>query len=911
MIMDHSVEVVRLSATVRDLLALSAIPEVWVGREPPALATELADLLIESLRLDFAFVRLCDPGMRQTVEVTRGDAWNTFPEWLQQRLAVSGPISRTEVVNEISGPEESFSAIVIPIGINCERGLVAAAGYRSGFPDQIDQQLLSVAANSAATAFRNAHLINELRNAQKVLRDREQELRTSRDELEIKVSERTSELRLREGELRGVVDTIPAIVWSALPDGSNAYVNSRFVEYSGMSAEQLAGSGWHAATHPDDLQRHERKWLACVRTGEVFEDEVRFRSADGQYRWHLQRGVPLRDEEGNILKWYGVLTDIEDRKRAEEALQRNEHYLAEGQRLAHMGSWAFTPAGFEYWSSELFQIHGLDPRGIPPTKEEYLTLVHPEDREFVEQQIQDMLATHRAFDFTKRIVRPDGQIRSVRCVGVLATHERTFRGFVGTGMDVTEQEQLIEALRKSEEELRQMLDFAPQLISVYGPNGQRLYANRLTLEYAGLNIDEWRQSEARGAIIHPDDRERELAYFARARANGSAGQSELRLRGVDGGYRWFLAQYNSVRDNNGQILRWYVSCTDIDDRKRAEERLQQENVALREEIDKASMFEEIVGTSPALQTVLSRVSKVAPTDSTVLITGETGTGKELVARAIHRRSNRASRTFVPVNCAAIPRDLIASELFGHEKGAFTGALQRRVGRFELADGGTSFLDEVGELLPDTQVALLRVLQEREFERVGGGRLIRVDVRVIAATNRDLKAAVANGGFREDLYYRLNVFPLEIPALRARRADIPLLVEYSIDRYARKAGKNIRSVDKKTLQLLQSYPWPGNIRELQNVIERSVIVCETETFTVDESWLSQRPLDTRSGNEFFLPEKVAATEREIIEEALRESQGRIFGPSGAAARLGIARSTLESKIRSLNINKNRFKSPSGA
>jgi len=392
-------------------------------------------------------------------------------------------------------------------------------------------------------------------------------------------------------------------------------------------------------------------------------------------------------------------------------------------------------------------------------------------------------------------------------------------------------------------------------------------------------------------------------------SSGSPFEIEVRVRKSDGTYRWFLARYNSVRDE-GQILRWHVACTDIEDRKRAEERLQQENVALREEIDRASMFEEIVGTSPALQTVLSRISKVAPTDSTVLISGETGTGKELVARAIHRRSNRASRAFVSVNCAAIPRDLIASELFGHEKGAFTGAMQRRPGRFELADGGTIFLDEVGELLPDTQVALLRVLQEREFERVGGGQSIRVDVRVVAATNRDLKAAVANGTFREDLYYRLNVFPLDMPPLRARRADIPLLVEYFIDRYARKAGKNIRSVDKKTLQLLQSYPWPGNIRELQNVIERSLIVCETGIFTVDESWLSQRPLDTRSGNKLFLSEKVAATEREIIEEALRESQGRIFGPSGAAAKLGIARSTLESKIRLLKINKNRFKAPSG-
>jgi formate hydrogenlyase transcriptional activator len=356
-------------------------------------------------------------------------------------------------------------------------------------------------------------------------------------------------------------------------------------------------------------------------------------------------------------------------------------------------------------------------------------------------------------------------------------------------------------------------------------------------------------------------------------------------------------------------LRWYAACADIDDLKRAEERLQQENVALREEIDRASMFEEIVGTSPALQAVLSRISKVAPTDSTVLITGETGTGKELVARAIHRRSNRASRSFVSVNCAAIPRDLIASELFGHEKGAFTGALQRRLGRFELAEGGTIFLDEVGELSPDTQVALLRVLQEREFERVGGAQSIRADVRVIAATNRDLKAAVAKGTYREDLYYRLNVFPVEMPPLRARRADIPLLVEYFVDRYARKAAKSIRRIDKKTLQLLQSYPWPGNIRELQNVIERSVIVCETEIFTVDESWLSQRPSDGELLSKPFLSEKVAATEKEIIEEALRESKGRISGPSGAAARLGIARSTLDSKIQTLNINKNRFKAAS--
>jgi formate hydrogenlyase transcriptional activator len=381
----------------------------------------------------------------------------------------------------------------------------------------------------------------------------------------------------------------------------------------------------------------------------------------------------------------------------------------------------------------------------------------------------------------------------------------------------------------------------------------------------------------------------------------------LRLRKRDGTYRWFLVRFNPLRDEQGQITRWYSALTDIEDRKRAEEGIRKENIALREEIIKASMFEEIVGSSPALKTVLSRISKVAPSDSTVLITGETGTGKELVARAIHRRSDRASRAFVSVNCAAIPRDLIASELFGHEKGAFTGATQQRLGRFELANGGTIFLDEVGELPAETQIALLRVLQEHEFERVGGTRQIRVDVRIIAATNRDLQAAIREASFRSDLFYRLNVFPIDIPPLRERREDIRLLVEYFIDRYARKTGKNIRDINKKTLDLLVSYPWPGNIRELQNVIERSVLLCETVVFSIDENWLPQQLLATEPKNQIELSRSLLAQEKNMIEAALRESRGRVFGPSGAAAKLGIPRSTLESKIRSLKIDKNRFKS----
>ncbi len=336
------------------------------------------------------------------------------------------------------------------------------------------------------------------------------------------------------------------------------------------------------------------------------------------------------------------------------------------------------------------------------------------------------------------------------------------------------------------------------------------------------------------------------------------------------------------------------------------EQLDKENLALRGEVDRVSMFEEIVGMSSALQAVLSRAIKVAATDSTVLITGETGTGKELVARAIHRRSNRVARPFVGVNCAAIPRDLIASELFGHEKGAFTGATQERLGRFELANGGTIFLDEVGELPVETQIALLRVLQEQEFERVGGSHRIRTDVRVIAATNRDLQAAISTGPFRSDLFYRLHVFPIDMPSLRERREDIPLLVEYFIDRYARKAAKHFKEVEKRTLQVLQSYPWPGNIRELQNVIERSVILCESQIFSIDESWLPLPAAPAESNRHTELPRRLEAQEKNIIEEALKASCGRVFGPTGAAAKLGIPRSTLESKIKVLKIDKNRFK-----
>ena len=353
----------------------------------------------------------------------------------------------------------------------------------------------------------------------------------------------------------------------------------------------------------------------------------------------------------------------------------------------------------------------------------------------------------------------------------------------------------------------------------------------MALDYFGLTVDQWRAT-APGAVSHPDDTKRVQAQWDRGMSSGCAFELEGRLRKSDGTYRWFLVRYNPVRDDQGEVRRWYAACTDIEDRKQAEERLQRENAALREELNQVSMFEEIVGSSEPLRKVLSQVSKVASSDSTVLILGQTGTGKELIARAIHKRSKRAGRSFIGVNCGAIPTSLIASELFGHEKGAFTGATQRRLGRFEAANGGTIFLDEVGDLPPDIQIALLRVLQEREIERVGSDRPIPVDVRVLAATHRDLDKLVSEGKFREDLLYRLNVVPIDMPSLRERAADIPILVEYFIARFGRKMGKKFHSIEKKTQKILEEYEWPGNVRELQNVIERAVTLSDSDTFAVD-------------------------------------------------------------------------------
>jgi PAS domain S-box-containing protein len=865
-------------------------------------------------------------------------------------------------------------------------------------------------------------------------------------------------------DIRLVVDTIPTLAWSARPDGSAEFFNERWLDYTGLSAEQALGSGWQVAIHPNDLPRILETFREALNFVKPYEVEGRFRRFDGEFRWFLFRGSPLRDRSGKVAKWYGTNTDLEERKRAEdalrqseerwrsvfensaigvaltdyngrflatnrvfqamvgyteeelravsfldvthedyreanralitelveekrrqfqiekkyqrkdgsliwvsnnvslvpgtervprfimalseditqrkgaeEALQRSEAYLAEAQKLTQTGSWAAQVSLKEnvnwpenvnwsnvYWSKEMYRIFGFEPDPTPPSSMEVVRRLHPEDAPSHPRMVERAIRDGTDFELDYRLLLPDGAAKYIHAVGhpVVNAHGDVIE-LVGTAMDVTERKRAEDALRASEaflleaQRLTRTCSWRHEVLSdkvTVSPEGLLMY---------GIEPEDDASSAAfYFSRMHPQDRPGVEQAYAAALLGKTDLEADFRIVLPDGTIKNTRSIGHPILDERGDVVEFVGASIDVTEHhraradlekafeeiKRLRDQLHDENVVLREQIDQAFMFEEIVGTSSGLQGVLSRLMKVAPTDSSVLIGGETGTGKELVARAIHKRSRRSQRAFVSVNCAALAPSLISSELFGHEKGAFTGALQRRVGRFELANGGTIFLDEIGEVPLDTQVALLRVLQEREFERVGGTQPVKIDVRIIAATNRDLEAAVANGTFRSDLYYRLNVFPIHIPPLRERQDDLLLLLEYFVQRFAQKMGKHFKKIDKRTVELFRSYPWPGNIRELQNVVERSVIVSSDGVFSVDAAWLSK---DSRRVS---LPQQLepadanedARRERQIIEDALAGSRGRVSGPDGAAARLRVSPSTLEYRIKKLRIRKSHFK-----
>jgi PAS domain S-box-containing protein len=736
----------------------------------------------------------------------------------------------------------------------------------------------------------------------------------------------------RRQDIRLVVDAMPTLAWSARPDGSAVFFNRRWLDYTGLSPEQALDAGWKLAVHPDDLPRVIGVFEEARTRSQPFEVEGRFRRFDGAYRWFLFRGSPLCDQVGTVIQWYGTNTDLEDRKRAEDALRASEHELRVMiDSLPGLIATMDAAGEVEFVNQPVSDFFGKTAQEL----RNWASFIHPDDLDQVVARWRRSIETgvpyetvhrqrgvhgYRWFNVRGLPVRgAEGHI--LRWYFLLTDVEDQKRAEEALRADIEARKQVEARLRENEAHLLEMqaltrtgswrLNTASGKVTV-SPEVLRCYG--VGPEEDTSDVEFWFDR------IHPDDRSRVRELFDRCMALKTDYEADYRIQLPDGTVKHQHAISHPVLNEAGELVEFVGTTMEVTEQVRAREKLeramveigslkdqlQKENVALRDEVDRVSMFEEIVGTSRALQAVLSRVARVAPTDSTVLISGETGTGKELVARAIHKRSPRAPRAFISVNSAALAPSLIGSELFGHEKGAFTGAVQRRLGRFELANGGTIFLDEVGDLPPDTQTALLRVLQEREFERVGGQEAIKVDVRVIAATNRELRAAQADGSLRSDLYYRLNVVPIEVPPLRERREDVRVLLEYFVHRFGRQTGKAFRRIDPRTLELFEAYDWPGNIRELQNVVERSVILSVDETFRVDEAWLSRAGDRARREPVSAAADPDAGDEQRLIEAALAESRGRVSGPRGAAARLGVPPSTLEYRIKKLKIRKSRFR-----
>jgi formate hydrogenlyase transcriptional activator len=651
-------------------------------------------------------------------------------------------------------------------------------------------------------------------------------------------------LRKSEDELRTIIETIPTFVVRSLPDGSVDFLSQSLLDYTGFSREQLLGWGWRDFVHPDDAGRAMDKWRVALAGGEPLEVEVRRRRADGMYRWYLVRQVPLRDDKGNVVRWYGTLHDIEDRIQAEAALRKSEE---KNRILLQINNAIITNL------TQQALLHSISEalRPVFPFDRCAITLYQPERDSF-------------------RFLAVEGELHS---------------DYFKTGMEFTRDETcgswVFEHLRP-------------------------LVRRDLKKEQQYLNERRLAEEGVQSMCVVP------LAFQGKCIGLLSVvSRQRDRYSDEDAAFLQEVANQVALAVQNMQSYQEIATL---------KARLEKENVYLREELRAEHNFEEIVGSSPALLKALHAVEQVAPTDSTVLIYGETGTGKELVARAIHSRSTRSGRALVSVNCSAISAGLVESELFGHMKGAFTGALERRIGRFELANGGTIFLDEIGELSLETQVKLLRVLQEHEFEPVGSSRTMRVDVRVIAATNRNLLEAVQAGRFRSDLFYRLNVFPIELPPLRERRSDVPQLVAFCLSQFCKRLGKKINGVSRESMENLMNYPWPGNIRELHNVIERAVIVSADSTLRLDRDLMpvaavakgsdahesddpEDRQADLNSPKPLLTLDEI---ERNHILAALQHAGGVVDGPKGAAKILDLHPNTLRHRMEKLGLKSSRHR-----
>ncbi len=869
-----------------------------------------------------------------------------------------------------------------------------------------------------------------------------------------------------EQSFRQIVDSMPAFAWCASPDGKLEYLNRRIVDYTGERQENLVGFGWANVLHSEDVEKTRTAWLHSVETGDPCVVDQRVRRFDNVYRWFRTVAQPLRDDSGRVIRWYGVATDIEDWKRAEEAVRASEERL----RLivdnipGLVGTRAATGEP-EFVNRQMLEFFGQSLEQMP----DWTSLIHPDDRERVVNLWRHSVETGQPYDVEHRARRADGVFRWLhsRAQSLRDAEGRIIRWCIML-TDVDDRKRAEEALRAGNLNFRLIIDSIPGLVHTLTAAGELEFVNQQNLAYFGKTLEELR-SWATSDVFHPDDLARAIEAWKHTQETGQPDEIECRLRRADGAYRWFQLRCLPLRDSEDRIIRWMSLHTDIDERKQAEDRLQlllevtnqvvsnlqlrdllraisgsirrvmqcdcaslalpnaenkqlqlnvldfpegkgflheegvysiegspygtafrtmkplalhgpftewldnpviqsrisegfkslcfiplirqsraigtlnlgrlrgdafteedlyflgqvasqiaiavenaleygqvteakerlvEQKLYLEDEIRFEQNFEEIIGKSSRLKAVLESVRIVAPADSTVLIQGETGTGKEMIARAIHNLSPRKGQAFVKVNCAAIPSGLLESELFGYERGAFTGAIAQKIGRFELAHKGTLFLDEVGDIPLELQPKLLRVLQEQEFERLGSTRTQRIDVRLLAATNANLGQMVVEKKFRSDLYYRLKVFPIDVPPLRERRDDIPLLVRYFANKYARRMGKQIESIPKDAMDALSHYAWPGNIRELQNLMERAALLTSGPSLKV--------PLaEILVGSDLHVHgdgNVLKQAEREQIVRALRESNWIVGGAHGAAARLGLKRTSLAYKMQRLGISR---------
>jgi len=743
-------------------------------------------------------------------------------------------------------------------------------------------------------------------------------------------------LRTREQSWLQIVDNIPGLVATMDATGEVEFLNRQTLEYFGKSKDDLKNWAMSDAIHPDDLPRIIQARIKSIEEGTIYDVEHRCRRADGVYRWFQVRGLPVRNAEDRITAWYLLLTDIEDLKKAEEALQAHDRNLSLTIDTLPVIAWSASPDG----SLEFYNQRGLDYLGLSAEEARgwgWAAAIHPDDLNRLTDYWRAIRATGEAGEIEARIRRFNGEYRwFLFRACALRDESGAIVKWYGTNADIEDRKRSEEKVRQSEEKLRQseaelrtITDAIRQPIVVLAPDGLTLYANRVALDNSGLTLDEVVKEGFLARVCPPDDINRTRQERGVGLLEGVPFDLEVRVLHKSGQDRWNLVQYNPLKDDGGQIIRWYATVTDIDDQKRKEEQLHNENVRLfrekiylEEQIRSEMGFEQIIGNSPALKQVLELVETVAPNDSTVLLLGETGTGKELIARAIHERSRRRTKTFVKLNCAAIPTGLLESELFGHEKGAFTGAIIQKAGRMELADQGTLFLDEVGDIPIDIQPKLLRALQEKEFERLGSSHTRKVNVRLVAATNRNLEKMVADREFRSDLFYRLNVFPIRIPPLRERKDDIPLLVSFFVQKFAKQMQKRITSIPVATMKALTAWDWPGNIRELENLIERAVILTQGESLaapltelrngTTVEAVQASVP-KTEEDIARIVKETIALMKRktapngrmkkqhEEIVRVLTESKGRIGGADGAAVRMGLSRTTLMYRIKKLGID----------